>query len=493
MSASREEIHELAELAIEGRLSPVATERLEFLVQHDPEARRLYAELLHQHATLQWSVADPSFLPIPKTSREFVEADIGQPISLQRQSASQRSPNPVFGRWSGSLVAASVALMCGIGFSQWWHSAPAYVATLVESRGCKWDSGSLATLEGEQLPAGRLKLAEGIARLTFASGAEIKLEAPAELELVTNDLCRLHSGRLVAKVPERAVGFRVETPTAIIKDLGTEFGVNVQEGVQADVQVFNGRVDVRHRSSGRLEQMKTGDNLRFGQARVAQFNPLTEPPPLANALTWRGRPVTFLQISTATGKGKDAYIRPPIPMRDGPEAILLVKNTKDDLYARKAYLGMDLTPLAGLRIVEASLSLTLAPTELGFASEVPDAIFGVYGLTDERLDDWGEKSIRWENAPANLPGGDKLDQSKVSRLGQFEIRQGVLQGTRSISGQALVDFLNHDSNGMATLILVRETKGSGRVDLVHGFAGKHHPQLLPPTLKVQAVPRVSEE
>ncbi|WP_406700524.1 hypothetical protein V5E97_17095 [Singulisphaera sp. Ch08] len=42
---------------------------------------------------------------------------------------------------------------------------------------------------------------------------------------------------------------------------------------------------------------------------------------------------------------------------------------------------------------------------------------------------------------------------------------------------------------MATFIIVRETKGSGRMDLVHGFAGKHHPQLLPPTLKLTAVPR----
>ena len=52
-----------------------------------------------------------------------------------------------------------------------------------------------------------------------------------------------------------------------------------------------------------------------------------------------------------------------------------------------------------------------------------------------------------------------------------------------------MDFLNRDTNGLATFILVRETKGSGRTDLVHGFANKRHPSLPPPTLKLTVVPR----
>jgi hypothetical protein len=78
---------------------------------------------------------------------------------------------------------------------------------------------------------------------------------------------------------------------------------------------------------------------------------------------------------------------------------------------------------------------------------------------------------------------------RVVRLGTFEIAQGALQGTRSISGEALVNFLNNDTNGLATFILVRETRGSGRSDLVHGFANKRHPLLPPPTLKLSVAPR----
>ena len=81
-------------------------------------------------------------------------------------------------------------------------------------------------------------------------------------------------------------------------------------------------------------------------------------------------------------------------------------------YNRKAYIGLDLTPVSGLQIVEAQFSLVLAPTGLGFASEVPDATFAVYGLTDESLDDWIDRTILWENAPANRPGGAALDPAK---------------------------------------------------------------------------------
>ena len=112
----------------------------------------------------------------------------------------------------------------------------------------------------------------------------------------------------------------------------------------------------------------------------------------------------------------------------------------------------------------------------------------MYGLVDESLDGWDEATTRWDDAPANAPGGAGLDPDKVVPLGRFGVEQGVLSGIREVSGPALVDFLNRDTNGLATFILVRETRGSGRLDLVHGFAGKHHPDLPPPTLKLTAVP-----
>ncbi|SIN96381.1 FecR family protein [Singulisphaera sp. GP187] len=485
MSGRWDELQALCEAAIEERLTVDSAARLESLVLSDPDARRFYVEYLHQHASLHWAAAEPAFLP---ATLSLVGGD-QSPLKTPRDT-SRRGPRQSL-RIAGLAAAAALLLGLGIGLNPWRVRTPPTVATLAEAKACKWDGGSLPTVSGAKLPAGRLRLAEGLAKITFANGAEITLEAPADLELVTPDHCVLHAGRLVAKVPPDAIGFTVKTPTALIEDLGTAFGVNVVKGKAADVQVFEGLVDVHHLKTGKLAHMRSGENLRFSPDSFARFNPMVERPSADRDLKRGDAETRLLQISTATGRGKDAYIRRPIPMGNGPEALLLVKNTTNDDYGRKAYLGMDLSPIADLKVVEATLSLTFAPSELGFASEVPDATFSVYGLSDESLDGWGEDSIRWENAPANLSGGAALALDKVVLLGRFEIIQGVLSGTRSIAGQALADFLNQDTNGMATLIIVRETKGSGRMDLVHGFAGRHHPQLLPPTLKLTTVPRSS--
>jgi hypothetical protein len=121
---------------------------------------------------------------------------------------------------------------------------------------------------------------------------------------------------------------------------------------------------------------------------------------------------------------------------------------------------------------------------MGFASEVPASTFTVYGLTDESLNDWPAVGLLWENAPANVPGGTDVDRTKAVRLAQFHVRQGVQVGPSSISGPELADFLNSRKQPFATFILVRDTVGSGRNDYVHGFAGRDHPTLPPPTLKI---------
>jgi ferric-dicitrate binding protein FerR (iron transport regulator) len=476
----RDELQALCEAVIESRLTPEEAQRLERLVLENPAARRFYVEYLDQHGSLHWSAAEPVFLP-PRD------------VSPPRQQGMESNPILVAKRHAllvAVLIAATVLLVVGLWLAVSREQSPRHLGTLTAAKTCKWEAGSLPTEDGAQLSAGRLRLAEGIARIVFTNGAEITIEAPADLELVAIERCILHAGRLVAKVPAQASGFTVDTPTAVLKDLGTEFGVHVKDAKTADVQVFNGIVDVKHRGSGQVERLETGNNRRFEKETVTDFDPQSEKPAVVASAPKpaEGRTV---HISTALGRGKDAYIQPIYPSEHSSDILLLVKNsvTKSSGYYRKAYLGLDLTSIAGMKVVDAQLNLTFAPTGMGFASEVPDATFIVYGLTDETLDDWDERTIRWNNAPANRPGGADVDPDKVVRLGTFEMAQGMVQGTRGIAGQALADFLNRDTNGMATLIVVRETPGSGRTDLVHGFANKNHPSLPPPTLKLTVVPR----
>jgi len=479
------EFDALCDLAIEDRLTDDQRLRLERLALESPQCLRRYVEHANQHAHLAWSAADPSML----ASGKHVHAN---PEPTPEPKAEPQGPTRFPRRlaWWGVALAAAAALVLAVRTSvpDLLTPRPQPVATLTAGKALRWEGSTVPTEVGARLAPGRLRLADGLAKIVFDHGAEVTLEAPADLELISADRCVLHSGRLVAKVPPPAIGFLVITPTAELHDLGTEFGVSVSDS-RSDVQVFDGIVDVRHPGSGRTERLTTGRSVRFGESAIDDFDPNAERPDGPDGAAREGQRV--LHISTAAGRGKDGYVIPVATPVHRSDVLLLVKNSisAGSKFLRKAYVGFDLSPLAGLRVLDAQMSFTFSPTGMGFASEVPDAVFAVHGLIDESLEVWDEKSLNWENAPANRPGGDALDPAKTVKLGTFTIVQGELRGTRGIGGPALAEFLNRNTNASATFILVRETKGSGRNDLVHGFAGRRHPTLPPPTLKLTVAPR----
>ncbi|OAI51575.1 hypothetical protein AYO44_17065 [Planctomycetaceae bacterium SCGC AG-212-F19] len=486
---SQDELQALCEAIVENRLTAEERQRLETLVTGDANARRFYVEYLHQHACLSWTAAQPEL-----SQSGMRNAECG--VAATPQAAIPVSGRGVWRRRLAFVGALAAGVLLAVGGWQLFgpaRAASGELATLVSGMGCKWDGGTLPTEEGARLGPGRLRLAEGITRIVFDNGAELTLEAPADLELVTGQRCVLRAGRLVANVPPRAIGFVVDTPTAQFRDLGTEFGVNVRDEQTADLQVFSGLVDAKLRSTGAIERLQTGQNRRFGAEQVITIDPQGEvPAPVSPPTPAPAAQTRVVQISTAMGRGKDAYVQPLFPSPNSSDILLLVKNMsagKAD-YNRKAYLGIDLASVAGMKVIDAQLTFTFTPTGMGFGSRLPDATFAVYGLTDESADDWDERTLRWAHAPANEPGGAALDPAKVVLLGKFVIPQGAVLGTKSIAGAELVDFLNRDTNQIATFILVRETIGNGpRADLVHGFANKKHPTLPPPTLRLTVEPK----
>lgn len=98
-------------------------------------------------------------------------------------------------------------------------------------------------------PEGRVTLAEGLAEVELIDGARVVIEAPAVFELIDSNAMHLESGKIVAYVPESANGFMVATRNAKIVDLGTEFGVEVQDTGQVNTHVFEGEVLLTPRSS----------------------------------------------------------------------------------------------------------------------------------------------------------------------------------------------------------------------------------------------------
>jgi uncharacterized protein YciI len=126
--------------------------------------------------------------------------------------------------------------------------AAAPLATLTAEQNAQWESDfDYGRPElGDVFRAGReLTLLAGFAELTTSKDVVVVLEAPCKIVFDEADnALRLQAGRLVADVPEQAVGFTVHTPTARVIDYGTRFGVEVHEDGSTNAAVFTGEVEL---------------------------------------------------------------------------------------------------------------------------------------------------------------------------------------------------------------------------------------------------------
>ncbi len=97
---------------------------------------------------------------------------------------------------------------------------------------------------GMRIKPGLLKVGSGQVQIEFLNGAQINVEGPAELRILSLDAATLISGKAAARVPLGARGFVLNTPGAAIVDMGTEFAVSVGKRGECEVHVIDGAVDV---------------------------------------------------------------------------------------------------------------------------------------------------------------------------------------------------------------------------------------------------------
>ncbi len=259
-----------------GDLDEPGVERIREILRTDPDARTRF---------VQWRMIDAALK---------LEGDAGLGLSTLGPSENAepsmtrplRSGDPRE-RWIGArlwTVAAACLVLALVGRLLWLEFAEVpgrsvdisddragseAIAVEKTSRGIAlvtrlvdvaWVPGQDAFEVGDALNPGRFAIGAGHAQIEFFCGATVILEGPAELDLVSATLAKIQSGRLRAHVTPVARGFSIEVGDLRVVDLGTEFGLSVTpEG--ADVQVFDGEVEVHHQA-GREQ------NLRAGQALV---------------------------------------------------------------------------------------------------------------------------------------------------------------------------------------------------------------------------------
>lgn len=118
------------------------------------------------------------------------------------------------------------------------------VATIDQLVAVEW--GGERKLRGDQLLQGEtLHLEEGIVSLTTTVGHAVVIEGPAQVVVESPQQLTMEYGRVVGRVGVHGGSLEFSTPTATIRDLGTEFGVEVAGDRQTRVAVYDGAIELK--------------------------------------------------------------------------------------------------------------------------------------------------------------------------------------------------------------------------------------------------------
>lgn len=400
-------------------------------------------------------------------------------------------PSRHFPRLPSVFAASVLVMLCFFFYAKSLETRDSSVAVLVKTTNCLWNDSTTQTSPGTRLGRCRLRLEHGIALLRFDCGVEVSLEGPSDFEIVDEKQALLHSGRLVASIEsEQGKGFVISTRETKITDLGTKFGVFAPKDHPTEVYVIEGLVEVSSKTFIRPISLSTGESILDGVEGPSPNSPLSR----GNG----SEKTKNIQISTTNGRGCEAsVISDPSVLNETNkvfpqgmyESYMFVKNSvaDDEKSNRKAIFRIDLDSLSRGEIrsvLHVGLDVSYGPTEMGYASNVPDSIFTLYGLIDGDSDFWDAQTICWETFPGNAPHNALLSTCWTP-LGTFQIKQGSRFGILRIENDALKEFVQKDSNGLLTFAVVRDTRGQEKYGLVHGFANRNHPTLMPPRLILQ--------
>lgn len=293
--------HELVTAYVEGTLDRKGMLRLLEICRTDAKLKGQFERQVHVHRLLDIALEQQtcrlfSSEVIERIRNQEPEGFFG-PVIEQVTRISRRR---IWMRWTAP--AAAILAMAAV----WWISAYQTQATLYRSDTAKW-AGKEPPLK---LRSGsRLKLDSGLAEIHFKNGAEVILEGPAEFEIRNDGNAWLERGKIMARVPERAIGFTLETPRGKVIDLGTAFGTSVTDNGETETQVFVGKVRIHpfDRDDGMIirenEKLAMGDKGAVKSIGVADSEFVTSLPPQS------GDNISFIHWPMDEGSGLEVGAR----------------------------------------------------------------------------------------------------------------------------------------------------------------------------------------
>ncbi len=273
----------------EDQLDEREHERLAELLREEPGAKEHYVDYMVLHSMLRAEYASPLDMPAVKeppkapalgalgtlgTSFEQGVNYLCQPRRLSVASWAAMG-------WAMTALVLFVVILSkntrndivvrGPMPSQ---SPDTNIARFAADNQCRWSDSKNTPMLGSPLGVGQqFSLESGLSQIRFNNGVNLIVEGPADFEFLSAKRISLYNGKLTARVPEQAVGFRVETPTVTVVDLGTEFGVSIDESGSTEVNCFVGAVVLDGPST---DNRATGKNASQKSGKTATPRPQTK-------------------------------------------------------------------------------------------------------------------------------------------------------------------------------------------------------------------------
>ncbi|MEM9367686.1 MAG: FecR family protein [Planctomycetota bacterium] len=263
-NAESRALWELASAVMEGTATETQRRELTARLRDSETMRDEYLAFVDLHAVLNTEL---SVMPsTSSTAQEPTRLVADQELSLRKTWQRRRI----------GLAAVAASLLVAGGF---WGLATSLeredmlqvsprFATIAQLTNATWSGDSLSL--GERIGPASLRIETGFARVEFDSGVEVTLEGPAEFTLVNETLAKLSRGILTATVPPGAERFQVNTPHAEVVDLGTSFGIELQDGGVSNVSVFDGEVEVGIREREEKRLVAEGESVSVNDQEVIE-------------------------------------------------------------------------------------------------------------------------------------------------------------------------------------------------------------------------------
>ena len=280
-----EELFHLVSSACDGLLTESEHVRLNELLDHSAPLRKIYLRYISLHSSLTTTAGSQAAQGIEEFKNQIVTAAV-LPIHAPRDSVTS----------SAMLRAALIAFVlisAAVYSLSFWNANPGKPLAEVDS-----NDEPQRIVEADALPSQRvarvnavsanahwinpnesysvhsvirtgdkLRLAQGEIELVYETGVKLLLIGPADFVLRDGG-GDLNRGGLMASVPKAGHGFKIETPNGTVIDLGTQFGVVVDDFGVSEVSVFEGKVEAfPSRTAG-----KRDGKFELSQGRALQWS-----------------------------------------------------------------------------------------------------------------------------------------------------------------------------------------------------------------------------